>query len=237
MKKLFALLVCLVAFMVHGQERYFTLYSFTANPKDHGTVYQLVHDFYSKNKPAGVTISLYENHLSNAGNQTTHTIVFSGTLDAVGGMYTGDPSESFELFLTRLNGHISESGASVSGHTLSAHGDASQPHPIQRVVLLDVEDEANFLEGFNKFNSSHRPADMTIATGVIDIGHAPDGANHWVVLGFKDFKSALGGATKMLSGAALDARNKAWDEYMASLDSHGGVKLVSTGLRILLGEW
>jgi len=58
-----------------------------------------------------------------------------------------------------------------------------------------------------------------------------------VVLGFKDFKSALGGATKMLSGAALDARNKAWDEYMASLDSHGGVKLVSTGLRILLGEW
>lgn len=237
MKYLFVLLAWFVAFMAHGQERFFTLYSFTANPKDHGTVYQLVHDFYSKNKPEGVTVSLYENHLSNAEDQSTHSIVFSGTLDALGVMYAGGPSESFELFLTRLNGHISESGASVSGHSLSAHGDTSQPHPIQRVILLDVEDQANFLVEFNKFNTSHLHADMTVATGVIDIGHAPNGVNHWVVLGFKDFKSALGGATKMLSGAALDARNKAWDEYMDSLNSHGGVKLVSSGLRIQLGEW
>ncbi len=237
MKKSFVFLAWFVAFMAYGQERYFTLYSFTANPKDHGTVYQLVQDFYSKNKPTDVTISLYENHLSNAENQTTHSIVFSGTLDALGGMYAGGPSDSFELFLTRLNGHISESGASISGHTLSAHGDTGQPHPIQRVVLLDVEDPANFLDEFNKFNTNHLPADMTVATGVIDIGRSPNGVNHWVVLGFKDFKSALGGATKMLSGAALDARNKAWDEYMDSLDSHGGVKLVSSGLRILLGEW
>ena len=53
-------------------------------------------------------------------------------------------------------------------------------------------------------------------------------------IGFKDIKTALGGPNKLLSGAALSAREKAWDEFRSS---DGGVSVVGSGMRVLLGAW
>jgi len=237
MKKLVLLFALFLAFATNAQESYFTMYAFTVLPKDQGTIYQLVNDFYSKNKPEGVTVSLYENHFADAENKATHSIVFNGTLDALGNMYGGEPNDSFKLFLTQLNSHISEGGQSLAGHSTATFGDNSMQYPIQRYYLLDVEDQANFEKAFAEFSNKHTPAGMLVITGTISAGQSPHGENRWVISGFKDFKAALGGANKLISGPSLDARNKAWGELMANFDSHGGVRLVRDGMRVLMGQW
>ena len=100
--------------------------------------------------------------------------------------------------------------------------------------MLHVEDGDAFNAAYKAFNSKHNPEGRITAMGNITAGQSPNGENRWVILGFKDFKAAIGGADKLLSEQALAARGKGWDEFRAT---RGGVKSVRTGLRVLLGQW
>jgi hypothetical protein len=232
MKKVLLIFALAFAFVMHAQQSYFTVYNFSVNPEDGATVFKLVDDYYSKNKPAGVTVSLYENHLHNSANNYTHSLVFTGSLDAVGNMYGGGPSDSWSLFLTQLQQH--ETGiSSASGMVVSVYGDMNVAHPVQRLLLLNVPDGDAFATGFDKFNSKYTPDGMFVMNGVITTGHM-DGVNRWVVLGFKDFKAAFGGPDHLVPDAMRSARDKAWDEYMASIE---GARIVHSGLRVLMKAW
>ena len=70
--------------------------------------------------------------------------------------------------------------------------------------------------------------------GGYSVGHGPDGVNFWVINGFKDFKTAMGGAGLLRTDAEKEAASKAWDEHR---ENGGDVKLVRSGLRILLKSW
>ena len=234
MKRLSTLLALFVAFALSAQDTYFTVYNFSVAAKDVSAIYDLVDDYYSANKPDGVTVSLYENHFNDSGNNFTHSIVFSGTLDAMGGMYSGGQNDAWQLFITRINLHMEEGFSSAMGRVIDSYGDNSTPHPVQRYIMLDVKDGDAFNKGYAKFHSKNNPAGEIVAMGNISAGRSPAGENRWVIQGFKDFKSAMGGADMLRTDAEKKASDKAWQEFM---DSHGGVDVVRTGLRVRLGQW
>ena len=101
MRKFVLLFSLLIAYVVSAQDNYYTMYSFVVEPQDEGTVYQLVDDYYSKNKPEGVFVRLFENHFQDGSNNATHHIVFLGTQEAIGKMYEGS-NDKFALFLQVL---------------------------------------------------------------------------------------------------------------------------------------
>lgn len=236
MKKVTLIWALLAVLAVGAQENYFTTYNFVVEPQNQATVYKLIDDYYSKNKPDGIFVRLFENHFKDAGNKATHSIVFLGTREAVGAMYSGGGNDSFDLFLTRLNQHIKESAGSAMGQHLAAYGNTEPGarYPAQIYLLLEVEDPVAFEEQYNKFHSKHNPEGVIVVMGNILAGASPEGENRWAIIGYKDMQTAMGGREKMFTGAALAAREKAWNEFMAN---HGGVKVVRSGMRFLLGAW
>ncbi len=234
MKKLLITAFLLASCAVYSQEAYFTIYNFTVEAEDVSTVYKLVDDYYSKNKPEGVTVYLYENHFNDSGNNHSHSIVFAGSLDAVSAMYGGGQNDTWQLFITRINQHLKDSSSSAMGTRIAGYGDRSASYPVQKYFFLDVEDGDAFEAGYRKYHSEHNPEGMIVAMGNITAGRSPAGENRWVLLGYKDFKSAMGGSNMLRNDEQKAASEKAWDEFMAS---HGGVEVVRSGLRILLGTW
>ena len=234
MKKLLITVLLMVCFTISAQESYFTTYNFTVAPEDVSAVYKIVDDYYSKNKPEGVLVYLFENHFNDSGNNFSHSIVFAGPLDAVAGMYSGGGGDAFQLFITRINQHIEDPFSSAMGTRIASYGDMDKPHPVQRYYILDSEDGDAFEAGFRKFHSEHDPEQIISMMGNFTAGSSPEGENRWVIVGFEDFKSAMGGTDILMSDAAKAARDKAWDEYM---DSHGGVRMIRSGLRVMMGNW
>ncbi len=234
MKKLLITIFLLACFSISAQEAYFTTYNFTVEAEDVSTVYKLVDEYYSKNKTEGVSVYLFENHFNDSGNNFSHSIVFAGSLDALSGMYGGGQNDTWQLFITRINQHLKDSFSSAMGTRIASYGDMSKTYPFQRYYILDSEDGDAFEAGFRKFHSEHDPEEIVSMMGNITAGSSPEGENRWVILGFEDFRSAMGGTDVLMTDDEKKARDKAWDEYM---DSHGGVRMIRSGLRILLGNW
>ncbi|WP_372974506.1 hypothetical protein [Muriicola sp.] len=234
MKKLvfvFAFFLCLA---ISAQDNYYTMYSFVVEPQNEATVYKLVEDYYSKNKPEGIYVRLFENHFKAEDMKATHSIVFLGTQEAVGNMYAGGGNVNFDLFITKLNQYIKDGAGSAMGKHIALNGDTSTRYPFQVYLLLDVADPDKYDAEHQKFHSKHNPPGMLVNMGNVIAGQGTGHYNRWAILGYKDMKSALGGPNQLLSGPALAARQKAWDAYRAS---NGGVEVVGSGMRVLLGAW
>ncbi len=78
-KNFILLFVLFIVYVASAQDNYYTKYSFVVDPQDEATVYKLVDDFYSKNKPEDVFVRFFENHFKSQGNNATHSLVFLGT--------------------------------------------------------------------------------------------------------------------------------------------------------------
>lgn len=190
-------------------------------------------NYFSEHKTEGVTVSLYENHFNDSDNNFTHSVVFSGSLDAMGNMYSGG-DDTWNLFLTNVNQQTESGFSSASGRTITNHGESNEPYAFQRYYLLDVEDMSKFESAHNEYMKNNLPEGMTNSMGNISIGRGPDGANAWVIARFKDFKSAIGGSYVLRTEAEREANSKAWDKRR---EAQGEVSLIRSGLRILLKSW
>ena len=234
MRKLILISSLFLGLICTAQESHFTVYNFTVEPQNISTVYKLFDDYFSKHKPDDVAVSLYENHFNDSGNNFSHSVVFGGSLDALGAMYSGVNNDTWNLFIARLNQHMKEGFSSATGRRISIHGDTSQTYPFQRYFLLDVAEMSKFTSAHNSFNENHNPDGQLVMMGNISLGRGPDGANAWVIAGFKDFRAALGGASTLINDAQKKERDKAWSERMAS---DGDVSLIRSGLRVLMKSW
>jgi hypothetical protein len=234
MKKFILISSLFFGLICNAQEIHFTIYNFTVESQNVSTVFTLFDDYFSENKTEGVTVSLYENHFNDSGNNYSHSVVFSGSLDALGGMYSGGNNDTWNLFITKMNQQMKEGFSSAAGRQISAHGDASGEMRFQRYYLLDVDDMSKFISAHDTYSESNIPKGMAIAMGNITLGQGPEGANAWVITSFKDFKSALGGANNLRSESEKEASKKAWEVRKAN---NGEVSLVRSGLRIQLKSW
>jgi hypothetical protein len=235
MKKLLFIFASLfLGLICKAQESYFTVYNVTVENQNVSTIYKLFDDYFSENKAAGITVSLYENHFNDSDNNYTHSVVFSGSLDAMGDMYSGGNNDSWNLFLTRVNQQTKASFSSAMGQRLAAYGNADEEHPYQRYFMLHVDEMSKWIESYKRMMDNNNPEGRLSMMGNISAGQGPDGANAWVINGFKDFKTAMGGVTSLRTDAENEAAAQAWEKHR---DEGGEVELVRTGLRILLKSW
>jgi len=234
MKKVFfCLLVCMTC-TLSAQEAYWTNYYMVVEPQNVGTFYKLTNDYFTANKTEGVTVTLYENHFNDPGNNFTHSIGFSGSLDALGNMYAKDGGAAWELFLVKLNQHIKEGYGSRMGTRKSHMGDLSQDYPIQKYFIVHADNGPMWDSAYNAYFKANTPAGMLNMMGNFTAGASSDGENRWVINGFKDFKSAIGGANHLRSDAQKAANDKAWQKF---LEDNGESHLVRSGLRVRMGQW
>lgn len=234
MKKLFLIITLFIGFICSAQESYFTVYNFTVTPQNEAIVVKLFDDYFSSNKSEEISVALYENHFNDSGNNFTHSVAFRGSLDAMGEMYSGVNNDLWNLFITRVNQHIKDGFSSFMGKVISVHGDSEATYPFQRYYLVDVDDMSKFKTAHNTYSENHNPDGQLTVMGNISLGRGPDGANAWVIVGFKDFKTAMGGSGTLKTEAERKASDKGWDERRAN---DGDVELVRTGLRIQLKSW
>ncbi|MCK0178502.1 hypothetical protein MWU50_04285 [Flavobacteriaceae bacterium S0862] len=235
MKKFVLLFSMLFALAVNAQDNYYSMYSFVVEPENQATVVKLIDDYYSNNKPEGIFVRLFENHFQDGSEKATHHIVFSGTQDALGEMYASN-DEKFALFITQVNQHTKNGGGSALGRHISIHMDEGegQRFPFQRIYLLQADDTQAFDEAYAKFHSKHRPDDTLSLLASPMLGEGWGEYNRVAVVGFKDMKSAIGGAGALLPEKAREARQKAQTERRAN---DGNVEIKGSALRILLGAW
>ena len=234
MKKLFPFLMLFFVLQLSSQETYWTSYNFIVEPHNEATVLKLTDDYFKVHKQEGVTVSLWENHFNDSENNFTHSIVFSGSLDALGKQYSSGPSDTWSLFLTRLNQHIKDGFSSSMGNGIAIYGDENEEYPVRRLFLSHVSDPAAYAASFKAFNSKHNPKGRLIFLGQINSGHSPEGETHYLVTGFKDFKAAIGGVFELVPEENKKAFQKAWQE---SRESGGDVKLIRSSTRVRLGQW
>lgn len=234
MKKLILFLTLLFVLQLSSQESYWTSYNFIVEPHNEAAVVKLTNDYFSEHKQEGVTVSLWENHFNDSENNFTHSIVFSGSLDALGKQYSSGPSDTWSLFITRINQHIEKGFSSAMGNGISVYGEENEEYPVRRLFSFRVSDPAAYAASFNEFNSKHNPKGRLIILGQINSGHSPEGETHFVVTGFKNFKAAMGGVTKLVPDENKKAFQKAWQE---SREEGGDVKLIRSSTRVRLGSW
>ncbi|HMB64139.1 MAG TPA: hypothetical protein VKN36_13750 [Eudoraea sp.] len=234
MKKLLFCLLLFSACVLHAQEAYWTNYQIVVPPDEVETVYNLMNDYFSANTPQGVTVSLWENHFNDHGNNFTHSVGFSGSLEDMGNFYTADGGAAWKLFLVQLNQHIAKGYSARMGTIAMVHGDTSLDYPVQKYFIVHADDGAVWDKAYAKYSKENLPAGTMNSMGDFTSGVSADRENRWVINGFKDFKAAIGGANAMRSDAEKSANEKAWKTF---LDTNGESHLVRSGTRVRVGQW
>lgn len=220
--------------VMNAQVGYWTNYHFVVAPEDESTIYKLMDDYFKANKPEGVTVSLWENHFNDHSNNWTHSINFSGSLEDMGNFYDKDLGTTWQLMLVKLNQHIKDGYSAKMGTTKSLLGDLNQNYPVQKYFLVHVDDGAVWDAAYNKFFKANNPVGVLNMMGDYSSGVSPKGENRWVINGFKDFKSAIGGTNAMRTPAEQKVTDKAWKVFG---DTNGESHLIRSGTRIRIGQW
>lgn len=234
MKKLVTSVLLFAAFAISAQESYWTNYSFIVEPQNQSTVFKLIDDYFKEHKWEGVTVTLYSNHFHDAENKQTHVLGFSGSLDALGAIYADDGGDAWALLGSRLDHFIKDQAGARMGTTKISYGDTEGDYPIQQYYILDVENAAAFEKALTKFNTDFKPEGRVVLMGNFTSGISPEGENHWALVGYKDFKGAIGGANATLTPAQRTARDAGWKNFQ---ENNGGVRMVRSGLRYRMGQW
>jgi hypothetical protein len=234
MKKVLLLLL-LSTSISYGQLGYWTAYNFNVKPGSEETVLNLFNQYFGSNDlPKGITVTLFENHFRDAEWNFSHQVLFNGSLDAMADQYSGLPSDKWLLFLEKVNRHtISHNSFMGEIDAAFASGDPSE-FPIQRIYSLNVNDYGKWISSYEKLNSKYNKPDRLTFAGNFSAGHKYENGNAWVVNGFRDFKGAIGGHTKLPSKYSKQEHQKAYADFR---ENNGGVKPVRGFLRIMLATY
>ncbi len=99
---------------------------------------------------------------------------------------------------------------------------------------FNVNDYGKWISSYEKLNSKYNKPDRLTFAGNFSAGHKYENGNAWVVNGFRDFKGAMGGHTKLPSKYSKQEHQKAYADYR---ENNGGVKPVRGFLRIMLATY
>ena len=231
MKDLLLGVFTLFTTFLSAQEYHWTAYNFTVASEDVEIVGKLVGDYFGVegNKAADVSVFLFENHFSDNEMNFSHSLIFAGTIDAIGAQYGQDPSAKWQLFLTKMNRYINDY-SSAAGRSLVSFGETGS-HPIQNLYSMRIEDQTKFAEAFTKYHSKYNPSDRRVTLGRVGLGRSPAGETHYVLVGVDDFKTAMSSGSYRENNKAAKS---AWKEYR---ENNGEVKLIRSSTRVMLGKW
>tara|TARA_B100000767_G_scaffold269871_1_gene292495 strand:- start:12992 stop:13687 length:696 start_codon:yes stop_codon:yes gene_type:complete len=231
MKNLFLSVFAFCTTILFAQEYHWTSYNFSVANEDVEVVGKIVGDYFGEegSKSAGVSVFLFENHFNDNSINYSHSIVFTGSLNAMGAQYDQQPSAKWQLFLTKLN-QYTEGHSSGAGRSLVSFGETGK-HPIQNLYWMNVENPQKFAAAFKKYNSKFNPSDRRVTLGRFALGASPYGESHYVLVGVDDFKTAMSTWKYRETNKAASA---AWKEYR---DNRGEVEFIRSTTRVMLGKW
>jgi hypothetical protein len=232
MKNLILCLLLLTSLNLVAQEYYWTTYSFDVEAEDEEIVTKLFNDYFSdtNSKAEGVSAFLFENHFADSANYASHTVAFTGTLDAMGNQYSQGENVSWVLFTTKLSRYITHHSA-ASGRSLISVGTPGS-HPIQNLFIFKVENADKFAKGFKEYNNQFNPKNRRVTLGAFNLGRSSGGETHYVLIGVDSFKDAMNLGKYRDSNPAAKA---AWEKYMNDID--GSVEVLRTQTRVMIGSW
>lgn len=225
------LMLCF-GFSVMAQEYYWTSYNFNVDPEDVEITAKLTADYFSQpgSKADGITVFLFETHFNDNDTNYSHSLVFAGSLDAMGEQYNRGQNDSWNLYLTKI-GQYAKSHSAAAGNSLITFGEIGT-HPIQNILWLDVNDAEKFAEAWKKYHTQFNPKDRRYTLGQFRLGRSSMGETHYVLQGFNDFKTAFN-PNKYREGNK--AAQKAWSEFLDAIS--GEVTILRSNTRIMLGRW
>ena len=230
MKRIYlSLLVLSISLSSFAQTTYWTSYNFSVDSENEVTVYNLMDEHFKNNPIEGVTVYLYENHISDRGNNYTHNGILSGSKEAMAANYDSPKNKSFELFQSKI-GYFTKSHSSSMGNRTSAFNNGDKL--IQKYYFIDADDSSKLSAAFNNYGK-YRPENHQALFGSITSGVSPAGESNWIIIGFDSFKDALGQNDYRKNNKNAQ---QAWDKYLDEGFS-GKTKIVRSGLRIMLGKW
>jgi len=208
MKTIKTIIFCLVAGFSFSQVPSFTIAYFDAKPFQQDEIAKKFDDFYKdiEFNSGGV----YLERLNRGNTMGTHRIVFFG--DAANwGMKEGQKENNQKwLFWRTVSDHVESWGDSYSGRILDYDGDvAPDYYGYIQIYDITVSDPEKFLAAHKKIVSQSRGLmeDRPVAFGTYYIG-TPNGATHWVAVGYKDIGDNIVIKSKMEQDLAEE-----WKEY------------------------
>jgi hypothetical protein len=230
MKKIYlSILVFTLSLNSFAQTSYWTSYNFSVDSENVETVYNIMDDHFKNNPIDGVTVYLYENHISDKGNNYTHNVILSGSKEAMAANYDSPKNKAFELFQSKI-GYFTKSHSSSMGNRTSAFNNGDKP--VQKYYFIDAEDSSKLRTAFNNYGK-YRPKNHQALFGSITSGVSPAGESNWIIIGFDSFKDALGQNDYRTNNKNAQ---KEWTKYLDE-GFVGDTEIVRSGLRIMLGKW
>lgn len=221
-----------LGFTLAAQEYYWTSYNFNVDAEDVEITAKLTADYFSQpgSKAEGVTVYLFETHFNDNETNWSHSLVFAGSLDAMGEQYSRGQNDSWNLYLTKI-GQYAKSHSAASGNSLISYGEIGT-HPIQNILWLDVNDAGKFAEAWKNYHGKFNPEDRRITLGQFRLGRSSMGETHYVLQGFSDFKSAFNPNKYREENKVAQ---KAWSEFYDVASKE--VTILRSNTRIMLGKW
>tara|TARA_B100000767_G_scaffold240649_1_gene236561 strand:+ start:42 stop:734 length:693 start_codon:yes stop_codon:yes gene_type:complete len=223
------LLIFSISISSIAQTTYWTSYNFSVASENEGTVYKIMDEHFKNNPVEGVTVYLYENHISDSGNNYTHNVILSGSKEAMAANYDSPKNKAFELFQSKI-GYFIEPHSSSMGNRTSAFNNGNKP--IQKYYFIDADNSSKLSAAFVNYGK-YRPKNHQALFGSITSGVSPAGESNWIIIGFDSFKDALEQSDYRINNKNAQ---QAWDKYLDDGFS-GETKIVRSGLRIMLGKW
>jgi hypothetical protein len=233
MKKIILSLLLLTSLNLLAQETYWTDYAFNVEVEDEEIVTKLTNDYFSSpnSKAEGVTVLLFENHFKPSSNNASHTIVFTGTLDAMGKQYAQGNNLSWDLFLTKLHRYTT-SHSSAAGRSLISMG-VPGSYPVQNAYILKIKNGRKFAAAWENYQTKANPEDRQVSFGQFNLGKSTNGETHYVLSEVKSFKDAF--RMGEFRNPIMSAKNTAWNKFIEEFD--GNAEMVRTLTRTVIGKW
>lgn len=230
--KILSVIMLFLGFTLAAQEYYWTSYNFNVDAEDVEITAKLTADYFSQpgSKAEGVTVYLFETHFNDNETNWSHSLVFAGSLDAMGEQYSRGQNDSWNLYLTKI-GQYAKSHSAASGNSLISYGEIGT-HPIQNILWLDVNDAGKFAEAWKNYHGKFNPEDRRITLGQFRLGRSSMGETHYVLQGFSDFKSAFNPNKYREENKVAQ---KAWSEFFDVASKE--VTILRSNTRIMLGKW
>ena len=104
----------------------------------------------------------------------------------------------------------------------------------KRIYALNVNNYGKWIDAYEKLNSKYNKPDRLTFAGNFTAGHKYENGNAWVVMGFRDFKGALGGTMKSPIQIQPTRTPKM---LMLTIEKNGGSKNCQRFLRIMLATY
>ena len=232
MKNFMLSILLLTSLNLAAQEYYWTTYNFDVKAEDEEIVAKLTNDYFSSpnSKAEGVSVFLFENHFIDNSNNSSHAIVFTGTLEAMGKQYSQGDNLSWDLYISKMNRYI-ESHSSSAGKSLVSIGEPGM-HPVQNIYILRVDNESKFASAWETYNRKWAPNDRRLTLGKFSLGRSSSGETHYVLNGLDSFEDAFNPGKYRESNPPAEA---AWRKFVEEFDENA--KMVRTMTRVMLGKW